>query len=319
MTSPDVDTLAGEWCEALDSGHASLTAASLYFGSAELAGFSRRLEEDRVEAVNLLRELAREQHRKGLLVRWLATPRHTRAMLGLPEGIDACVFDLEGVLTTSDRLQAEAWADTLDPLLLARAHPAEHFVPFDRRGEYEEHFAARPRLEGIRNFLAGRGLSLAEGRPDEAPGTGSVAALAARKNEAVRQRLAHEGVAAFEAAYAYLEAARTLGIRLAVVSASSNAAAMLERAGLTPLVEVFVDGVAMEAGGFEGKPAPDTVLEACGRLGIPPGRTASFETTSVGVQASRAAGVAFLVGVGPLQAHPDVAVHDLGTLFIPTS
>jgi beta-phosphoglucomutase-like phosphatase (HAD superfamily) len=88
---------------------------------------------------------------------------------------------------------------------------------------------------------------------------------------------------------------------------------------LTPLVEVFVDGVAMEAGGFEGKPAPDTVLEACGRLGIPPGRTASFETTSVGVQASRAAGVAFLVGVGPLQAHPDVAVHDLGTLFIPTS
>ena len=127
-----MDTLAAEWCEALDSGHASLTAASLYLGKAELAAHARRLEDDRADAVSLLRGLASEQHRQGLLVRWLATPRHTRAMLGLPEGIDACVFDLEGVLTTSDTLQAEAWADTLDPLLLARAHPAGDFVPFDR-------------------------------------------------------------------------------------------------------------------------------------------------------------------------------------------
>lgn len=283
MTAPDVDTLAGEWCDALDAGHASIAAAGLYLGAAELGGHARRLEEDRAAAATLLHRLAHEQHRRGLLVGWLAAPRHTRAMLGLPEGIDACVFDLEGVLTTSDRLQADAWADTLDPLLLARAHPAKHFVPFDRRDEYEEHLAARPRLEGIRSFLAGRGLSLPEGAPDDPAGIGSVAALAARKNEAVRTRLAHEGVAAFEAAHGYLEAARTLGIRRAVVSASSNAAAMLARAGLTPLVDVFVDGVAMEAGGLEGKPAPDTVLEVCGRLGISPAQTASFETTAVGV------------------------------------
>ena len=311
-----MDTLAAEWCEALDSGHASLSAASLYLGKAELAEHSRRLEDDRVEAVRLLRGLAREQHREGMLVRWLATPRHMRAMLGLPEGIDACVFDLEGALTTSDRLQAEAWADTLDPLLLARAHPAGDFVPFDRRDEYEEHLAARPRLEGIRSFLAGRGLTLPEGAPEDRPGIGTVAALAARKNEAVRERLAHDGVAAFEAAHGYLEAARTLGIRRGVVTASMNAAAILEHAGLAPLVEVFVDGVAMETAGLEGKPAPDTVLEACNRLGIPPARTASFETTAVGVQASRAAGVAFVVGVGPPRARTDVSVRGLGQLFM---
>jgi HAD superfamily hydrolase (TIGR01509 family) len=317
MTAPDVDTLAGEWCDALDAGQASIAAAGLYLGAAELGGHARRLEEDRAAAVTLLHGLAHEQRRKGMLVGWLATPRHTRAMLGLPEGIDACVFDLEGVLTTSDRLQAEAWADTLDPLLLARAHPAEHFVPFDPWGEYEEHLAARPRLTGIRSFLAGRGLSLPEGTPDDPPGIGSVAALAARKNEAVRKRLTHEGVAAFEAAHAYLEAARTLGIRRAVVSASMNAAAMLDHAGLTSLVEVFVDGVVMEAGGLEGKPAPDTVMEACRRLGIPPARTASFETTAVGVEAARAAGVAFVVGVGTLRARPHVAVRGLETLFMP--
>src|SRR5262245_31888286 len=137
----DVDSLAAEWCEALEAGHASIDAAGLYLKSDELAVHSRRLEADRAQAVPLLSDLARDQHRKGLLVRWLETPRHTRAMLGLAETIEACVFDLEGVLTTSDTLQADAWGDTLDPLLLARAKPSEHYVAFDRRREYEEHLA----------------------------------------------------------------------------------------------------------------------------------------------------------------------------------
>jgi HAD superfamily hydrolase (TIGR01509 family) len=317
MTAPDVDTLAGEWWEALDAGHASIAAAGLYLGAAELGGHARRLEEDRAAAVNLLRGLAHEQHRKGLLVRWLATPRHTRAMLGLSESTQACVFDLEGVLTTSDALQAEAWADTLDPLLLARAKPSDPFVPFDRRDEYEEHLAGRPRLEGIHSFLAARGLSLPEGNAGDAPGIDTVAALAARKNVAVRRRLAHEGVVGFEASHVYLEAVRMLGIRRAVVSASTSAAAILERAGLTHLVDAFVDGVAIEAAGLAGKPAPDTVLEACRRLGVTPARTASFETTAVGVQAARSAGVGFVVGVGAPRTRPDLAVRELGALFMP--
>ena len=166
----DADALAAEWCEALVAGHASLDAAALYLKPAELAVHNRRLEEDRAEAVPLLRRLARDQHERGFLVRWLATPRHTRAMLGLPDAIDACVFDLDGVLTTSDRLQAEAWADTLDPVLLAHAGPPTHFVPFDRRHDYEEHLAGRPRVDGIHSFRAARGLSIPEGASSDAPG-----------------------------------------------------------------------------------------------------------------------------------------------------
>jgi beta-phosphoglucomutase-like phosphatase (HAD superfamily) len=313
----DVDSLAAEWCEALDAGRASIDAASLYLKGAELALHSRRLEVDRAEAVPLLTDLARDQQRRGLLVRWLATPRHTRAMLGLPETIDACVFDLEGVLTPSDTLQAEAWGDTLDPLLLARANPLEQFVPFDRLREYEEHLAAKPRVQGIHAFLAARGLTLPEGDPSDPPGTETVAGLSAKKDQAVRSRLEREGIGAFEAAHGYLEAARLLGIKRAVVSASVHTRTMIEQAGLAELVNGYVDGTSIAAG-MRGKPAPDTLLEACRRLGVPPSRTAAFETTAVGVRAARSAGTALVIGVtrgGDVSA-ADVTVRDLAALFL---
>jgi HAD superfamily hydrolase (TIGR01509 family) len=313
---PDVDELAAEWCDALDAAHASIDAAGLYLKADELARHRRRLEEERAEVVPLLRRLAHEQHRRGLLIGWLATPRHTRAMLGLPDEIDACIFDLDGVLTSSDALHAEAWADTLDPLLLARASP-HGFVPFDRRRDYEEHLAGRPRLQGIHGFLAARGLSLPDGQPGDPPGLDTVAALSARKHEALLRRLDHEGVAAFEAAHCYLEAVRMLGIGRAVVSASMATEALMERAGLTQLVEACVDGESIEATGLEGKPAPDTLLEACRLLGVAPSRTAAFETTTVGVQAARAAPVALVVGVerGGDVSGSDLLVRDLGALF----
>jgi beta-phosphoglucomutase-like phosphatase (HAD superfamily) len=319
---PDADALAARWCAALDAGHDALRAAGLYLGAQELNWHNRRLEEDRAAAVTLLRELAHDQHRRGLLVRWLAAPRHTRAMLGLPQEIDACIFDLDGVLTTSDALHAEAWADTLDALLLACSGGHRHFVPFDRRNDYDEHLAARPRLQGIHSFLAARGLRLPEGSPDDGPGIDTVAALSARKREALRRRLEREGVAAFESSRSYLEAARMVGLRRGVVSASVNALAMLQRAGLASLLEARVDGETIEARHLVGKPAPDTLLEACRLLEAPAGRTAAFETTAVGVAAARAAGLGFVVGVGrngdvaSLRASdPDVIVRDLATLF----
>jgi beta-phosphoglucomutase-like phosphatase (HAD superfamily) len=317
-----VDDLAADWCGALDAAHASLDAAALYLGAAELGVHSRRIEADRASAVALLRELAHEQHREGMIVSWLAVRQHSRAMLGLPNEIDACIFDLDGV-TTSEDVQAEAWGDTLDPLLLAHVGPHAQFVPFDRRHEYEEHLAARPRLQGIHSFLGGRGLSLPEGSLHDLPGTETVAAVSARKDEALRTRLDRESVAAFEASHAYIEAARTLGIRIGLVSASVHAEAMIERAGLKQLVDARVDGVSIETAALEGKPAPDTVLTACRLLGISPDRAASFETTVIGLQAAREAGVGFIVGIeryGELSSAqefpPDVIVRDVGALFL---
>lgn len=105
-----------------------------------------------------------------------------------------------------------------------------------------------------------------------------------------------------------------LGIRRAVVSASLHARAMMQHAGLTELVDVCVDGNAIEAARLEGKPAPDTVLEACHLLGVHPAQAASFETTAVGIEAARAAGMGFVVGVGHVRG-PDLAVRELGALF----
>src|SRR5262249_25316428 len=145
----------------------------------------------------------------------------------------------------------------------------------------------------------------------------TIAALAARKDQAVRIRLEHEGVGAFEAAHSYLEATRLLGIRRVVVSASVHTRTMIERAGLSALVDAYVDGTSIAAG-LQGKPAPDTVLEACRRVDVAPARAAAFETTAVGVRAARSARVAVVVGVarGGDVGAANVTVRDLGALFL---
>jgi len=309
----DVYALAAGWCSALDAAQGSIRAAGLYLGSDELRLHDRRIEHDRAAAVSLLGKLARESGRGSHLVAWLEAKRHDRAALGLPQTIEACVFDLDGVLTTSATLHVEAWADTLDTFLLSRARGRRRFVPFDRRREYGEYFAGRPRDEGLRRFLAARGL---------AAGPGLVGELAAAKGWAVDRRLRREGVAAFDASRSYLEAARLVGLGRAVVSASVNTESMLRHADLSALVDACVDGISMRVAGLAAKPAPDVLLAACRKLEVAPERTAAFETTAVGVAAARAAGIGLVVavegsairaGLGP--PGPDVVVTDLSQLF----
>ena len=146
-------------------------------------------------------------------------------MLGLPDGVVACVFDLDGVLTTSATMHALAWAETFDPFLLERAERSHReFVPFDRRTEYQVYIAGRPRLEGVRGFLGSRGIGLPEGDADDPAGAETMHALANRKNQVLQQHLDRQGVAAFSGSRFYLEAARSIGVHRAVVSASANTA-----------------------------------------------------------------------------------------------
>ena len=172
---PDVDTLAAEWCDALDASNASIHSAALYLKAAELAPHQRRIDADRMEVAKLLGQLARDRHRPALLVRWLATPRHTRAMLGLPE-------ELMRAFSTSTACSLRAMPYTPKPgrmpstLLLAR-RPPRGIRAFDRCSDYEDHLAGRPRLQGLHSFLAARGLSLPEGKPDDPPGIDTVAAI----------------------------------------------------------------------------------------------------------------------------------------------
>lgn len=243
-----------------------------------------------------------------------AAPSLVLGPLGLPLGIRACLFDLDGVLTQTARLHAQAWKATFDPFLAehARLH-GERFVPFDAIVDYERYVDGRPRYDGVRAFLVSRGL--------ECDGATAVA-LGDEKNGLVLELMRAGGVKAFAGSVRYVEAVRAAGLRRAVVSASANCAAALEAAGLAKLFEVRIDGARAAAEGLRGKPAPDTFLAAANTLGVEPAAAAVFEDALAGVAAGRAGGFGFVVGVdrtGHADAlrreGADVVVSDLADLL----
>ncbi len=294
----DLDTLAAQWWVAIEAGNAALRVAGRSLPGGEAAVHSRHLSEERAEAVRLLSGLEHDFHQPSHLVPWLAAPALTTRMLGLPPEVVACVFDLDGVLTASAAVHDAAWAETFDTFLLEQAERHHRpYIPFDRQRDYRALIAGKPRRDGVRAFLASRGISLPEGSPDDLPGDPTVFGLANRKNLRLRQHLAHEGVAAFKGSHSYLEAARMVGVRRAVVSPSANTAAFLERAGLDRLVEVRVDGNTIEAEHLRPKPAPDMLLAACRFLDVDPEQVATFETTTAGIAAARGAGVRLTIAV----------------------
>jgi HAD superfamily hydrolase (TIGR01509 family) len=164
--------------------------------------------------------------------------------------------------------------------------------------DYARHIHGKPRLEGVRAFLASRGISLPEGQPGDPAGLETVHGIANRKNQAHLQRLDDHGVTAFEGSRRYLQIARDAGIECAVVSASANTQTILERCGLAGLIDQRVDGNTIVAENLRAKPAPDTLLAACRRLRVDPQHAAAFETTPAGIAAARAAGFRLVIGVG---------------------
>lgn len=271
----------------------------------------------------MLRQLEHELHQESGLLPWLAVGRVTNRMLGLPAAVRACTFDLDGVLTMSGEVHAAAWAETFDRLLLEQADLHHRpYVPFDPRHDYADLVAGRPRLEGVRSFLGSRGISLPDGDSDDAPGALTVHGLANRKNQRLQRHLRLEGVAAFSGSRSFLEVARMAHLPCAVVSPSANTGLFLELAGLDALLDVRIDGAAINAEQLRPKPAPDTLVAACRRLEVEPSGTVSFETTPAGIAAARAAGVGFVVAVhrhGDSEllraSEADVLVGDLSDLL----
>jgi beta-phosphoglucomutase family hydrolase len=244
-------------------------------------------------------------------------------VLGLPDQVTAFLFDLDGVLTQTAVVHDAAWAQVFDDFLRSRAsETGTAFVPFDRDEDYNLYVDGRPRADGVRTFLASRGITLPDGSPDDPPTALTVHGLGNRKNVVLLDVIHREGVQAYEGSVRYLHAARDAGLRRAVVSASANCADVLRAAGLTDLLEVRVDGVVAAAEGLRGKPEPDTFLAAARRLGVEPERAAVFEDAVAGVQAGRAGGFGAVVGVDRVD-HADelraggasIVVKDLSELL----
>jgi beta-phosphoglucomutase family hydrolase len=226
-------------------------------------------------------------------------------MLGLPDGITACLFDLDGVLTKTAVVHERAWKVMFDEFLGDRG-------TFEQ-SDYNDYVDGKPREDGIRDFLASRGIEISD---DE------LHTLSQRKNDLVLELIHEEGVDAYDGSIAYLKAARDAGLRRAVVSSSHNCEDILRVTGLTEYLEERVDGNVIDELGLHGKPAPDSFLEGARRLGMPAAQCAVFEDALAGVESGRAGHFGHVVGLDrvghreALLAHgADVVVDDLSELL----
>ena len=244
----------------------------------------------------------------------------------LPDGITACLFDMDGVLTDTAKVHAAAWKDAFDGYLRQHAERArEPFRPFDAVVDYDAYVDGRPRVDGVRSFLGSRRITLPPGSPADPPTAETVAGLANRKNAIVLRLIRERGVEAYPGSVRFLHAVRNAGLGTAVVSSSANCREVLAACGIAQLFDERVDGTAVERGHLAGKPAPDTFLAAAHAIGAEPRAAAVFEDALAGVVAGRAGRFGYVVGVdragqaAALRQHgADVVVEDLAELLAPS-
>jgi alpha,alpha-trehalose phosphorylase len=240
------------------------------------------------------------------------------------QDFDAVLFDLDGVLTTTRAVHAAAWKQTFDAFLATwdTSH-ATSTRPFDEQSDYAVHVDGKPSEDGVREFLASRGIALPEGGPDSPLAEDSIWGISRRKEQLVEVELRRTGAQAIPGSVAWVRELRETGIKTAVVSSSRNCAAVLASAGISNLFETRVDGTTSLELGLAGKPAPDGFLEAARRLDVSPQRAIVVEDAIAGVEAGRAGNFGLVLGIDrtgrgeELAGHgADMVVSDLSELLV---
>ena len=235
---------------------------------------------------------------------------------------DAVLLDLDGVITDTATIHATCWKQMFDVYLQQRAaESGEPFRSFEIATDYRLYVDGKPRVDGVRDFLASRGIHLPEGTPEDPPQANTIGGLGNRKNDLVNDVIATVGVEPYAGTVAFVRQLRQQGVKVAVVTASQNCDADLQAAKLEDLFEVRVDGNTVRAQHLAGKPAPDTYLMAATLLGVDPTRSVVVEDAISGVQAGRTGHFGCVIGVArtgnaeELRRHgAHLAVHDLGEL-----
>jgi beta-phosphoglucomutase family hydrolase len=231
--------------------------------------------------------------------------------------LEALLFDLDGVLTPTAEVHMQAWSRLFTAYLAAKGIAAAY-----TDDDYFTYIDGRPRYDGVRAFLASRGVTLPEGLPDDPPDRETVCGLGNRKNTTFNDTLRDQGVTAYPGSVALIDAAVTAGVRIAVVTSSRNGVPVLDAAGLRDRFTVVVDGVLAAELGIAGKPAPDTYLHAAQLLGLPASACAVVEDAPSGVESGRAGAFGLVIGVDrgvgadTLLTHgADVVIDDLAELI----
>jgi len=228
----------------------------------------------------------------------------------------AVLFDLDGVITPTAEVHMRAWSKMFNDFLDERG-VTEPYTDQD----YFDHVDGKPRYDGVRDFLASRGIELPEGGPDDPPGVQTVRGLGDQKNERFGRELAQEGVAPYPGSLRLLEVLRDRDMSMAVVSSSANAPDVLRAAGVDSFFPVVIHGGVAAERNLRGKPAPDTFRAAADDLGVPYSDAVVIEDATSGVAAGRAGDFGLVVGVDRgagvaalTKAGADVVVADLAEL-----
>jgi beta-phosphoglucomutase family hydrolase len=238
-------------------------------------------------------------------------------VLGLPDAVSVCLFDLDGVLTKTATVHFAAWKRTFDSFLQEHEPGSEPFSQLD----YNRYVDGKHRADGVRGFLASRGITLPEGSPGDPPDAATVQGIATRKNALVLEELEQNGVEVYPGSVDYLRAVKEAGLATAVVTASANGEQVITAGGFADLIDARIDGVVAARDALRGKPEPDTFLAGARALGVEPPQAVVFEDAISGVQAGRAGGFGYVVGVDRVgqadalrDAGADVVVADLAEL-----
>jgi len=237
---------------------------------------------------------------------------------------DAVVFDMDGVVTQTATVHAAAWKALFDGYLQERAKRSdESFRPFDVGSDYLTYVDGKPRYDGVRDFLASRGITLPWGSPSDPDDAETVCGLGNRKNDFFLREVAEHGVQAFPTTVELIHKLHEAGVETAIISASKNTTAILNAAGVTDLFAAQVDGTVAEQRGLRGKPDPAVFVEAARELGVVPPRAVVVEDAEAGVEAGHRGGFGLVIGVDrashadALRNHgADVVVKDLGEVAV---
>jgi beta-phosphoglucomutase family hydrolase len=243
-----------------------------------------------------------------------------------PGKYQAVIFDMDGVVTQTATVHAEAWKEMFDGFL--RQYSQEHLVPFqpfDVKSDYRLYVDGKAREEGVRSFLGSRGINLPVGNIDDPPELNSIYGLGNRKNDRFLKFIATHGVEAFPSTVQFIQDLKARGLQVAVISASRNATDILKSAGVLGLFDTQVDGLDAERLQLKSKPEPDIFCQAARQLGVMPGQAIVVEDALAGVQAGHAGEFALVIGVNRdnqaqlLCSHgANLVVNDLSELVLVT-
>ncbi|WP_063002682.1 beta-phosphoglucomutase family hydrolase [Nocardia mikamii] len=233
----------------------------------------------------------------------------------------AVIFDMDGVVTDTATLHRRAWQKLFDNVLRnSRLEQVEERRPFSGE-DYRTLVDGRNRIDAIRGFLDSRGADIPSGGVEDAEDEWSVHGFAKLKNAYFHTLLDGEGVHAFPGTLALLHRLRAGGVATALVTASHNAWAILDRTGLADCFDTVVDGNDADEQDLPGKPDPALFVEAARRLGVDPVAAVVIEDAAAGVEAAVRGRFGLVVGVDRgessaelVAAGADIVVDDLAQL-----